>query len=83
MFFEKLMAAPLREIGFLIIHAAVLAKAQRPLRRNAHYYGVTTWPVFLFFQGVVQCEINDSSEMTAASQSVTVRASHGRQALNP
>jgi hypothetical protein len=38
MVFEKLMAAPLREMSFLI-QAAVLAKAQRPLRRNAHYYG--------------------------------------------
>jgi hypothetical protein len=30
--------APLRAMVFLI-QAAVLAKAQRPLRRNAHYYG--------------------------------------------
>jgi len=28
-------------MGFLI-QAAVLAKAQRPLRINAHYYGATT-----------------------------------------
>jgi len=30
--------APSREMGFLI-QAAVLAKAQRPPKRNAHYYG--------------------------------------------
>ena len=40
------MAGPLREMGVLI-QAAVLAKAQRPLRRNAHHFSQTLFCMFI------------------------------------
>jgi hypothetical protein len=63
--------APLREMGFLI-QAAVLAKAQRPQRRNAHYYGAIQYSKTISPRHYSLCSRHSATRVAATASGALI-----------